>query len=107
MRVKETIEVIHDTEGGRDVKEIRFNYNNFHVNIEIGGEAMGNIPVSIFVKNLENDDSLLIDIEKQKELKLSINYGEGMGSTEMRSYKEWKKLEQLENALKIVGKVLK
>lgn len=105
--MKETIEVIHHTDEERDVKEIRFEYNNFHVSVEIAGEGMMGYPVSVFVKNLQNDDSILIDIQKQKELKVSIDYIDECNPTKIRSYKEWKKLEELEKALKIIGNAFK
>ena len=104
---KENVEVLNHTDGC-DYSEVRFDYNGFHISIEITNDIVGSNPVSVFVKNEKIKDAVAIDFSiKNNQMKMQISDNEQTEKTKSRSLKEWRHLEQLEKSLKVIGDFFK
>jgi hypothetical protein len=104
---KEDIEVFNHNDGC-NYSEVIFDYNGFHISIEIINESYGPNPLSVFVKNEKIDEAITANfsiINKELKIQISdIDYGK---ETKNRSLKEWLDLEKLQESLKFISKFLK
>lgn len=103
------IEVFNHNNGddGPNYSEVRFDYNGFHISIEITNNQNEPVPVSVFVKNEKIDEAVQVDFSIiNQELKLQIrdiDYGK---ETKIRSLKEWLDLEKLQKSIRHIAKQL-
>lgn len=103
---KENVKVFNHTDGC-DFSEVRFDYNGFHISIEITNDIVGSNPVSVFVKNEKLNDSVIIDFSiKNNQMKMQLSDPESE-QTKLRSLKEWRYLEQLEKSVKFISEFFK
>jgi len=109
MKDEEKITVTHRLGDEENEKQINYSWNNFNVGVYISGtgDYFGE-GVSIFLQHTDCEAGVRIKANVKKgKIFLSLDDDGGIQETKARDYNAWIDLEQVELALKIIGRALK